>query len=185
MHVGIKQSKTDLFHKGINIFIGHTGTNLCQIAVLLDYLRMRRSAPRPLFMFVDVDVLSPDRISWIMCKKPPLDQVITARVCPCLFVMHCTYSWAGRQATWARLSACTHLACSVTLTYSPVVPAIRAGYTIRHDKLLNASKRVEHTNYSIPTLFTYCHCIRKRPCWLQCVYPFKQHGALRKTYMYM
>ena len=130
--------------------------------MLLDYLRMRRSAPR---LFTDVDVLSPDRISWIMCKKPPLDQVITARVCPCLFVMHCTYSWAGHQTTWARLSACTHLACSVTHTYScpaPVVPAIRAGYTIRHGKLLNASKRVENTNYSIPTLFTHCHYIRKR-----------------------
>ena len=59
--VTVKQSKTDPFRKGMDLFIGRTGTDLCPVAALLDYLSMRRSGPGPLFVFTDGRMLSRQR----------------------------------------------------------------------------------------------------------------------------
>jgi hypothetical protein len=48
-----QQSKTDLFRKGVAIFVRRTGTQLCPVAALLDYLRCRGTSPGPLFTFAD------------------------------------------------------------------------------------------------------------------------------------
>ena len=53
LRVTIKQSKTDPFRKGVSIFIGRTGTDLCPVAAMLDYFGKRESAPGPLFLFSD------------------------------------------------------------------------------------------------------------------------------------
>ena len=53
VRVTVKQSKPDPFRKGVDLFIGRTGTNLCPVAALLDYLSVRGSGPGPLFIFTD------------------------------------------------------------------------------------------------------------------------------------
>ena len=61
VRVTIKQSKTDPFRKGIDIFVGRTGTDLCPVAALLGYLETRGSAPGPLFVFADGRLLTRQR----------------------------------------------------------------------------------------------------------------------------
>ena len=58
VRVTIKQSKTDPFNKGI---VGRTGTELCPVAALLDYLDVRGSTPGPLFIFVNGRLLTRQR----------------------------------------------------------------------------------------------------------------------------
>ena len=58
MCVTIKQSKTDPFWKGIDLFIGQTGTDLCLVVALLDYLQARRNSLRPPFCFADRRLLT-------------------------------------------------------------------------------------------------------------------------------
>lgn len=53
VRVRIKRSKTDPFRKGIDLFVGKTGSALCPVAALLDYLKSRRTDPGPLFRFED------------------------------------------------------------------------------------------------------------------------------------
>ena len=45
--ITIKQSKTDPFRKGINIFLGKTSSDLCPVAAILNYLLERGSQKRP------------------------------------------------------------------------------------------------------------------------------------------
>lgn len=45
----IKTSKTDQFHQGCSVALGSTGSDLCPVAALLDYLAVRGKAAGPLF----------------------------------------------------------------------------------------------------------------------------------------
>ena len=56
--VSIKQSKTDPFRQGVNLFLGKTSTDLCPVAALLNYLVVRGSEPGSLFHFKDGQVLT-------------------------------------------------------------------------------------------------------------------------------
>ena len=49
----IKQSKTNPFRKGVSIFLGATGENLCPVRGILPYLAIRGSHLGPLFIFED------------------------------------------------------------------------------------------------------------------------------------
>ena len=49
----IKQSKTDPFRLGVKVVVGRTGTSLCPVAALLDYLRSRGTGEGPLFRYQD------------------------------------------------------------------------------------------------------------------------------------
>ena len=51
--VFIKQSKTDLFRRGINLFVGRTSSDLCPVMALLNYLVVRGPREGSLFMFSD------------------------------------------------------------------------------------------------------------------------------------
>lgn len=53
IRVHIKRSKTDPFRKGINLFVGKTGTALCPLAALLGYLLSCCMDPGPLFRYED------------------------------------------------------------------------------------------------------------------------------------
>ena len=51
--VHIKQSKTDLFRQGVDIFLGATDSPICPVAGILPYLAVRGSQPGPLFITND------------------------------------------------------------------------------------------------------------------------------------
>ena len=51
----IKRSKTN---RGVKVFIGLTGDDLCPVQALLDYLKVRRDAPGALFWWQDGSPLS-------------------------------------------------------------------------------------------------------------------------------
>ena len=53
IRVTIKQSKTDPFRSGVDIFLGRTRTDLCPVAAMLSYLTVRGAGPGPLFSFAD------------------------------------------------------------------------------------------------------------------------------------
>lgn len=53
IRVTLKQSKTDPFRKGINLFLGRTGLDLCPVKALLNYLVVRGTRVGPLFQFQD------------------------------------------------------------------------------------------------------------------------------------
>ena len=50
VRVSIKQSKTDPFRQGVDIFIGRSGSTVCPVQALIQYLGLRSSAPGPLFV---------------------------------------------------------------------------------------------------------------------------------------
>ena len=58
----IKQSKTDPFRRGIDLFMGRTGNDLCPVAALLAYLTDRGAKKGPLFMFEDGRFLTRQRL---------------------------------------------------------------------------------------------------------------------------
>ena len=49
----IKQSKTDPFRKGVRLFLGKTGTDVCPLKAILPYLVVRGTKPGPLFLTAD------------------------------------------------------------------------------------------------------------------------------------
>ena len=53
LRVRIKQSKTDLFCRGVDIFLGRTNSDLCPGVAILKYLIARGTGPGPLFRFND------------------------------------------------------------------------------------------------------------------------------------
>ena len=60
--INLKQSKTDPFRRGIQVFIGATNDRLCPVAALMAYLTMRdKSTSTPLFKFQNNEPLSRDR----------------------------------------------------------------------------------------------------------------------------
>ena len=58
LKIKIKQSKTDPFWRGVDLFVGRTGLDLCTVAVLLEYLTVRGLQPGPLFVFEDGQFLT-------------------------------------------------------------------------------------------------------------------------------
>ena len=46
----LKQSKTDPFRQGMEIFVGRSGTNVCPVQALLYYIGIRPATPGPLFV---------------------------------------------------------------------------------------------------------------------------------------
>ena len=61
MCIKIKQSKTDPFRRGINLFVGKTDSTLCPISAMLSYLCARGMVAGPLFRFKDGKVLTRPR----------------------------------------------------------------------------------------------------------------------------
>ena len=61
MEVHIKASKTDPYRKGVTIYFGATGNDLCPVAALLGYMVLRGNRDGPMFMFANGDHLTRDR----------------------------------------------------------------------------------------------------------------------------
>ncbi len=62
VRVTVKQSKTDHFRQGIQLFIGRTNSDICPVRALLNYLLERGSAEGPLFIFPDGSFLTRQRL---------------------------------------------------------------------------------------------------------------------------
>ena len=62
MRVTIKQSKTDPFRQGIQLFIGRTNSDICPVRALLNYLVERGPSEGPLFIFPDGSFLTRQRL---------------------------------------------------------------------------------------------------------------------------
>ena len=63
LRISIKHSKTDPFRKGVDIFLGTTGDNICPVKGILPYLAMRGNHKGPLFVFQDGRSLTRQRFS--------------------------------------------------------------------------------------------------------------------------
>ena len=57
----IKQSKTDPFRKGVDLFVGKTGSSLCPLSAMLNYLCISGMEKGPLFKFKDGILLTRQR----------------------------------------------------------------------------------------------------------------------------
>ena len=53
LRISIKQSKTDPFRKGVDIFLGTTGDTVCPVKGILPYLAIRGDHKCPLFILED------------------------------------------------------------------------------------------------------------------------------------
>ncbi len=53
VRVRLKSSKTDPFRKGVDVFVGRTGDDLCPVAAVLAYTVQRGKGPGPFFRFQD------------------------------------------------------------------------------------------------------------------------------------
>lgn len=62
LRVTIKQSKTDPFRRGIDLFLGKTATDLCPVKAMLNYLLVRAEGTGPLFKFQDGRFLTRQRL---------------------------------------------------------------------------------------------------------------------------
>ena len=58
IQVRIKQSKTDPFRQGVNLYLGKTGKDICPIQAIMPYLVKRGARSDPLFMFMDGSYLT-------------------------------------------------------------------------------------------------------------------------------
>ena len=53
VRVFLKRSKTDQFHRGVAVYLGATGNDLCPVAAVLAYVAVRGEDPGPFFRFGD------------------------------------------------------------------------------------------------------------------------------------
>ena len=60
MRVFLRRAKTDPFGKGVSIYLGKTGSIVCPVAALLNYLASRPSHDGPLFIMQDTTPLTKD-----------------------------------------------------------------------------------------------------------------------------
>jgi len=62
LEVRIKASKTDPFRKGVSIYLGTTGCDLCPVAAILGYMVCRGPSPGAFFQFKDGKLLTRERL---------------------------------------------------------------------------------------------------------------------------
>ena len=58
----LRQSKTDPFRRGVAIYLGRTGRDLCPVTALLAFIAIRPEVNGPLFVFKDGSFLTRDRL---------------------------------------------------------------------------------------------------------------------------
>ena len=60
--IRLKQSKTDPFRHGVNVFLGRTKADLCPVSALLAYIAVRPHCTGPLFVFQDGAFLTREKL---------------------------------------------------------------------------------------------------------------------------
>ena len=72
VRIRLKQSKTDPFRRGVDVFLGRTGVDLCPVAALLASVAVRPHFRGPLFMFQEGTYLTRDRL--VLAVRQALQQ---------------------------------------------------------------------------------------------------------------
>ena len=62
LRVRIKQSKTDPFRLGVDIYLGKASPPLCPVSAIIEYISVRGPHPGPLFLFANGSSLSRQRL---------------------------------------------------------------------------------------------------------------------------
>lgn len=64
LEVKIKASKTDIFRKGVTVYLGTTGTDICPVAAVLNYMVKRKPSSEsvPFFVFSDGSPLTREKL---------------------------------------------------------------------------------------------------------------------------
>ena len=62
IRIRLKQSKTDPFRHGVDVFLGRTQADLCPVSALLAFVAVRPDREGPLFVFQDGSFLTRDRL---------------------------------------------------------------------------------------------------------------------------
>ena len=63
IQVNIKQSKTDPFRQGVQLYLGKTSTDICPVSAILPYLAIRGARIGPLFVLEDGSYLTRQRFA--------------------------------------------------------------------------------------------------------------------------
>ena len=66
IQVTIKQSKTDPFHHGVQLYLGKTGKDICPVTAILPYLALRGASADPLFILSDRSFLTQKKIATLV-----------------------------------------------------------------------------------------------------------------------
>ena len=77
IRVSIKQSKTDPFQRGVDLFFGKSGSDLCPVSAILNYLVVREVVPGLLFEYRDGRFLTRQRFLtavWEALQTAGVDQ---------------------------------------------------------------------------------------------------------------
>lgn len=64
--VTIKQSKTDPFRQGVQLFLGKTGSDICPVSGILPFLAIRGSGQGPLFILKDRSLLTRQKFAALL-----------------------------------------------------------------------------------------------------------------------
>ena len=70
VQVKIKQSKTDPFRQGVQLYLGKTDEDICPITGILPYLAIRGAKPGPLFVLEDGTYLTRQRFAALLSRTP-------------------------------------------------------------------------------------------------------------------
>ena len=62
VNIKASKTKTDPFRKGLTIYLGTTGADLCPVAAMLDYMVRRGNHPGPMFLFENHRALTRARL---------------------------------------------------------------------------------------------------------------------------
>ena len=68
IQVTIKQSKTDIFRQGVDLYLRKTGKNICPVKIIISYLVIRGAKPGPLFIFADGSYLTRQRFASLVAS---------------------------------------------------------------------------------------------------------------------
>ena len=96
LKVSIKQSKTDPFRRGVDLFMGRTGTEVCPVKALLGYLVVRGNQAGPLFSFQDGRLLTRQRFVEEVRKALQLAGFDQSKYCGHSFRIGAATTAAGR-----------------------------------------------------------------------------------------
>ena len=129
LKITIKQSKTDPFRKGIDLFVGRTSSDLCPVAALWSYLERRGTDSGPLFRFQDGRPLTRPRFVSILREGLQRAGFDEQQYCSHSFRIGAATTAAARGVEDAVIKTLGRWESLAYLQYVKIPRADLAGYT--------------------------------------------------------